>query len=95
MSVPSQQTTVGLRELKSHLSDYVRQVKAGATVTITERGKPVGRLVPVEATLDEKLSGLVDSKVVAWSRQTLGPVEPPARALGNRMVADLLLEDRE
>ena len=29
--------TVGLRELKSHLSAYVRRVKAGDTVVITER----------------------------------------------------------
>jgi len=38
-------TTVGIREVKAKLSSYVDQVKAGATVTITERGKPVGRIV--------------------------------------------------
>ena len=38
---------VGVRELKSRLSHYLRQVKAGHPVTITERGQPVGRILPV------------------------------------------------
>ncbi len=37
---------VGVRELKAHLSDYLKKVKAGRTVLITEHGKPVGRIVP-------------------------------------------------
>lgn len=38
--------TVGIRDLKAQLSNYLRQVKAGATLIITERGRPVGRIVP-------------------------------------------------
>jgi len=38
-------TTVGIRELKTQLSRYIRQVKAGSTVVITDRGKPVGRRI--------------------------------------------------
>jgi prevent-host-death family protein len=37
------QITVGIREIKGQFSRYLRQVKAGATVVITERGTPVGR----------------------------------------------------
>lgn len=89
------ESTVGIRELKTHLSDYVRRVKAGATLTITERGKPVGRMVPVRPSLRDRLQELMDSNLMAWSGTTLGPVTPPARAHGSRTVADLLLEDRE
>lgn len=39
--------TVGIRELKARLSNYTQQVKAGATLVITERSKPVGRIVPL------------------------------------------------
>jgi|ERR1700722_19002158 prevent-host-death family protein len=38
--------TVGLRELKNHLSEYVRHVREGETVTVTDRGEIVAELVP-------------------------------------------------
>ena len=34
-------TTVAVRELKNRLSEYLRKVKAGERVVITERGRPV------------------------------------------------------
>ena len=35
-------------QLKARLSEYVRQVKSGAEIIITERGVPVARLVPLD-----------------------------------------------
>lgn len=43
-------TTTSVVQLKSRLSEYLRRVKAGAELTITERGVPVARLVPLDAT---------------------------------------------
>jgi prevent-host-death family protein len=86
---------VGVRELKAGLSGYLRQVKAGATLVITERGKPVGRIVPARESLEERLQDLVAADVVAWSGRRLQPIEPVARVRGPRTVAGLLLEDRE
>jgi len=34
-------------KLKASLSEYLNQVKAGHEVLITDRGKPVARLVPI------------------------------------------------
>lgn len=39
--------TVAVAEIKAQLSRYLRQVKAGEEVLITERGTPVARLVPI------------------------------------------------
>lgn len=39
---------VGAFEAKTHLSELLAEVEAGARVTITRRGKPVARLVPIE-----------------------------------------------
>ena len=36
--------------LKARLSEYLNQVKAGNEVLITDRGKPVARLVPISRT---------------------------------------------
>ena len=38
--------TVGLRELKTHLSRYVRRVRGGETVAITDRGEVIAELAP-------------------------------------------------
>lgn len=40
--------TVGIRDLKTHLSGYVRDVKKGEEILVSERGKVVARLVPAE-----------------------------------------------
>lgn len=46
------QVIVGIRELKARLSEYLRQVKAGETVIITEHGRPIGRIVPEPESLE-------------------------------------------
>lgn len=40
--------TVGAYEAKTHLARLLDRVACGETVTITRRGRPVARLVPVE-----------------------------------------------
>jgi prevent-host-death family protein len=37
--------TVGVRELRQNLSKYLERVKAGETLTVTERGHEVARIV--------------------------------------------------
>jgi len=39
---------VGIRELKAHLSRYVREVRGGQEVLVSDRGRIIARLVPVE-----------------------------------------------
>jgi prevent-host-death family protein len=53
-------------ELKAHLSEYLNQVKAGGEILITDRGKPVARLVPIarseanrEALIQMEKQGLI------------------------------------
>jgi prevent-host-death family protein len=89
------QITVGVRELKTQLSHYLHEVKAGATLVITERGTPVGRLVPVGASLEERLEELVATHQVAWSGRKLKPALPTARLRGGKAVSEMLVEDRE
>jgi prevent-host-death family protein len=37
---------VGIRELKVHASALVRRAAAGESITVTDRGRPVARIVP-------------------------------------------------
>jgi prevent-host-death family protein len=44
--------TVGVRELRQNLSKYLVRVKRGETLTVTERGTEVARLVPSHTDID-------------------------------------------
>jgi prevent-host-death family protein len=41
--------TVRIAELKARLSEYLREVRRGQTITVLDRETPVARLVPYEA----------------------------------------------
>jgi prevent-host-death family protein len=75
----------------------MRHVKSGQTITVTERGKPVGRIVPIEQeqSLEDRLKAMAEAGLLEWNGKKLEPMEPVARTKGDRTVADLLLEDRE
>jgi len=44
-SGPDDANVVGVRELRDHLSAYLERVKAGESLTITEHGRPIARLI--------------------------------------------------
>ena len=88
-------TQVSIRELKSRLSHYLRLTKAGESVVITERGKPIGRIVPIGKPLDGRLAAMTESGLAEWSGQRLKSAAPVARVRGTQTVADLVVEDRE
>lgn len=89
------QITVGIRDLKEQLSRYLDQVKTGATVVITERGKPIGQITSIAPSRDERLQQLAAANLLAWSGRRVSTAPPPVRNKTTKMVADLLLEDRE
>lgn len=88
------QTSVNIRELKSRLSHYLRLTKAGESVVITERGTPIGRIVPMAVPLDQRIEAMARAGLVMWNKGRLADMPPVARVRGERTVADLLIEDR-
>ncbi|MCI0861642.1 MAG: type II toxin-antitoxin system prevent-host-death family antitoxin [Chloroflexi bacterium] len=83
--------SVGIRELKNRLSKYLRAVKAGQTILITDRGKG---LIPAGQTVEEKLSALQQAGVFEWSGKLPPPRRPVAKVRGEKTVAEMLIEDR-
>lgn len=39
--------SIGIRELRQNASEYLRRVAEGDSIEITDRGRPVARLVPI------------------------------------------------
>lgn len=85
---------VGVRDLKARLSEFLRMVKMGKIVTVTEYGKPISRLVPYSESLGDRMQQTVDAGVLTWDGERWEPEGPVAKAVGKQTVADLILEDR-
>lgn len=80
-----------IAELKARLSEYVAMAKNGDDVLITERGRPVAKLVPLSGELAEegRLAELVRGGLVRPPRTRLTarflrerrPPDPEGRSL--------------
>jgi prevent-host-death family protein len=83
-------TVAGVRELKNNLSRYLKEVKRGRSVTITERGK----IVPAREHSDlQKLKELARSGLGTWRG---GKPKGASRSIviKGKPVGDIVLEDR-
>lgn len=92
--------SVGLRELKNRLSEYVREVRSGDSVLVTDRGEVVAELNPPGQGSDERG---IPSGLVALARRgqvTLGASNHLAvypklpRLLKRHRAIELLNEER-
>jgi prevent-host-death family protein len=76
--------SVGIAELKARLSEYLRTVRQGGTITILDRDRPVARIVPVAP---EPL------EIRRATRRLRDLPQPPAPAKSTDSLA-VLLDDR-
>ena len=92
--------SVGLRELKNRLSEYVRDVRSGEQILVTDRGEVVAELVPPGHSSEE--AG-IPSALAALARKgqvTLGLPNHPSvypklpRLLKRLSSAELLDQER-
>jgi antitoxin (DNA-binding transcriptional repressor) of toxin-antitoxin stability system len=93
--------SVGIRELKDRLSEYLRRVRAGETVLVTDRGEVVAQFSPPGAAL---AGSSQPSALIALARRGLATLGTPGGASlyvalprarrGQRSAAQLLDEER-
>ncbi len=94
--------TVGVRDLKNRLSEYLRQVRAGESVLVTDRGEVVAELsAPGQGQVDSSVAPALQA-LAKRGLATLGapaaaglyPALPLARRQRRHSVAQLLDEER-
>ena len=64
-----QSASVGIRDAKMHLSKCLKMVQQGTEVIITDRGRPVGKIIPIhtkDLPLKERIKRM----------EALGRIEP-------------------
>ena len=67
---------IGVRELRQHASRYLARVASGETLEVTDRGRPVAMLVPIQGDVWEDL--LASGRVSAPTDDGGVLVEAPA-----------------
>lgn len=86
----------GIREAKARLSRLVREVQRGKEWLITERGRPVARLVPAavrELSLQERVRRLEDSGLIERMRRRMRRLPAPL-PIEKELAQRWLQEDR-
>lgn len=81
---------VGVRELKAKLSEYLRRAAEGEVVVVTDRGRPVARLVSYE-TGSSLQQGIEEGWIEPPRRTRL---DPASRVRAKGSVLEVLDEDR-
>ena len=77
-------TSMGIRELRNGLSKHLADVRAGATITVTDHGTPVARITPIDTPT--ALERLIAEGVVQLPARTKRPAPDP-------VVADVALSE--
>jgi prevent-host-death family protein len=81
--------TVGVRELRQHLSRYLRRVEAGERLVVTERRRPVALLGPLPET-DDILDYLTAIGEVTEASGDLLDLPPPRPAPPGPSLSEIL-----
>ncbi len=88
---------IGIRELRQQASRYLREVQRGETIEVTDRGRPVARLVPVPTGAGlEALAETGRLAPAAGDALELGPPLRPAKGepLPSEALAALRADER-
>ena len=92
--------TVGIRELKNHLSKYVRQAEGGDVVVVTDRGRIVAELRPPAERRTDIHPGLLEMERRGQIRLATKQNDPslyrrmPHIDLGGKTIQELIDEIR-
>lgn len=94
-------TDVGIRELKAKLSECVRRAAGGERLIVTDRGRPVAQLTPLDDSMLDDLARIEQGVAGGWIRPAkrrgrLQPFTPPRPQLlsDGPTVMEMLDEDR-
>ena len=87
-------TSVGVRALKGQLSRYLKRVKLGERLAITERGRLIAILsAPPANAAEQQVESMIRDGVASWDGgKPAGAARP--RKIAGRPVADAVIEDR-
>lgn len=87
---------VGIRDLKTHLSRHLKRVRSGARLIVTERGRSIATIAPVEPQADvDWAHQLVAEGGARWNGGKPAGASRPARLRRRgKRASSIVIEDR-
>ena len=86
--------TVGIRELKAHLSDYLKRVESGEQLMVAHRGRPIATIAPAEVGPNvDWVRAMVLEGRAQWSGGKPRGLTPRMKSRG-KPASRMVLEDR-
>lgn len=87
--------TIGIRELQQHASRYLRRVRAGETITVTDRGEPIAEIRPIPHK-ETVLERLVREGRARPAQGDLADLPPPTKPKpGEQLLSEFLQQTRD
>jgi prevent-host-death family protein len=87
--------TVGIRELKANLSRHLKRVRSGTRLVVTERGRAIASIQPIQTRDDVGWAhALVAAGRAQWSGGKPEGSTRPVPINGGKTVSDAVIEDR-
>lgn len=83
---------VGVRQLKNALSRYLERVRGGETLVVTDRGRPVARVIPMD--IPEHIGQLISEGRMTWSGRRFTPPRKTVRPKPGPPISAYVSEDR-
>ena len=89
---------IGIREAKMNLSKYLKKVQKGTEFIITDRGRPIGKIVPIQnqdLSLEDRIKIMVDRGVIEKISSKRIIKIPPSIPVSDNTAQEFLQEDRD
>lgn len=87
--------TVGIRDLKAHLSRHLRRVRSGTRLVVTERGRAIASIQPIDVHREvDWAHALVAAGRARWAGGKPVGASRPVPAKPGLSVSDAVIEDR-
>jgi prevent-host-death family protein len=92
---------VSVRDLKDHLSEYLRRAESGEEIVITSHGRPIARLAPpIARPEDAEAEAIARLRAQPWIRpgtggKPRGAETPVTLGPGEKTLSDIVSELRD
>ncbi len=88
---------VSVRDLKTHLSEWLARAQAGEVVEVTSHRKPIARITavkPANSGITSPLQKAIDAGLISWNGEKPN-LPPPVKLRGQvKLLSDIVIEDR-
>jgi len=88
---------VSVRDLKTHLSEWLARAQSGEVVEVTSHRKPIARITAVkhaDSRISSPLQKAIDAGLISWNGQKPN-LPPPVKLRGQqKLLSDIVIEDR-